>query len=125
MTDIIYKPTEAELEILQILWKKGESSVREIYEALENTNGKAYTTTLKQMQIMHDRGFVSRDTSAMVHIYQPVITREQVQEQVLEKVINTVFSGSPSKLIMQAIGTYSANKEEMDLIRDFINNLKK
>jgi BlaI family penicillinase repressor len=123
MTDIKLKPTEGELDILKVLWEKGECSVREIHEILEKDKG--YTTTLKQMQIMHDRGFVSRDTSAMVHIYKPVILQEQVQEQVLDKVINTVFSGSPAKLVMQAIGNYSASKEEMDLIRDFINNIKK
>ena len=126
MTDITNnKPTESELDILRILWEKGSATVREVHEILELNKETGYTTTLKQMQIMHERSFVSRDTSSKVHIYKPAIKQEKVQEQVLDRIINSVYSGSPAKLVMQALGNYSASKEEMDLIRNFINKLKK
>eukprot|EP01039_Chlorochromonas_danica_P018577 gene18577-22369_t len=71
------KPTESELEILQVIWKKGECSVREVHEELTKNKDAGYTTTLKLMQIMHDKGLVERDTTAKTHLYRAVITREQ------------------------------------------------
>src|ERR1043165_5365942 len=114
------KPTESELEILQVLWDKGECTVREVHNVLEQTKATGYTTTLKQMQIMLERGFITRDDSTGSHIYKASLSQDIVQQQVVKKVIGGLFGGSPVKLIMQALGSYSTSKEEMDLITEYI-----
>lgn len=119
------KPTEGELEILQILWEKGECTVREVHNILEQTKATGYTTTLKQMQIMLERGFITRDDSTGSHIYKASLSQDLVQKQAVNKMIGTLFSGSPVKLVMQALGSYSTSKEEMDLITEYIRELKK
>src|ERR1700688_4518706 len=90
------KPTESELEILQVIWKKGQCTVRDVHEELAKSKDAGYTTTLKLMQIMHDKGLVERDTTAKTHLYKAVITREQAQQTALDKIISTVFKGSTS-----------------------------
>ncbi|WP_183578969.1 BlaI/MecI/CopY family transcriptional regulator [Mucilaginibacter sp. X5P1] len=119
------KPTESELEILQIIWEKGQCTVREVHEILEKTKDAGYTTTLKLMQIMHDKGLVERDTSAKTHLYKALITREQAQNTALDKIISTVFKGSASQLIMQALSSKKSSKEELDMIKDYLNKLEK
>jgi BlaI family penicillinase repressor len=119
------KPTESELEILQIIWEKGQCTVRDVHEVLEKTKDAGYTTTLKLMQIMHDKGLVERDTTAKTHLYKALITREQAQTTALNKIISTVFNGSPSQLVMQVLSNKQASKEELDLIKNFLDNLEK
>jgi BlaI family transcriptional regulator, penicillinase repressor len=119
------KPTESELEILQILWKKGNASVREVHEELLATKEAGYTTTLKLMQIMHEKGLVKRDDSIKTHIYQPAVSKEKTQKQLLNKMINTVFGGSPGELVMQALGNHKASAEELEEIQKILDNLKK
>ena len=119
------KPTESELEILQILWKKGNASVREVHEELLVTKEAGYTTTLKLMQIMHEKGLVKRDDSIKTHIYQAAVSKEKTQKHLLNKMIDTLFGGSPGELVMQALGNHKASAEELDEIQKMLDNLKK
>jgi predicted transcriptional regulator len=119
------KPTESELEILQVLWSKGTASVREVHEELLKTKEAGYTTTLKLMQIMHEKGLVKRDDSMKTHIYQPAVSREKTQKHLLGKMINTLFGGSPTELVIQALGNHKASAEELEAIQKMIDNLKK
>src|ERR1044071_9337886 len=93
------KPTESELEILQILWTKGVATVREVHEDLARLKDVGYTTTLKLMQIMHEKGLVKRDDSIRTHIYQAAVSREKTQKHLLGKMIDTLFGGSPGELV--------------------------
>jgi predicted transcriptional regulator len=119
------KPTESELEILQILWKKGNASVREVHEELLETKEAGYTTTLKLMQIMHEKGLVKRDDSIKTHIYQAAVSKEKTQKHLLNKMIDTLFGGSPGELVMQALGNHKASAEELEEIQKMLDNLKK
>ncbi len=114
------KPTESELEILQVIWKKGQCTVRDVHEELAKSKDAGYTTTLKLMQIMHDKGLVERDTTAKTHLYKAVITREQAQQTALDKIISTVFKGSTSDLVIQALGNHRASKDEIDAIKNYL-----
>jgi BlaI family penicillinase repressor len=119
------KPTESELEILQILWKKGNASVREVHEELLQTKEAGYTTTLKLMQIMHEKGLVKRDDSIKTHIYQAAVSKEKTQKHLLNKMIDSLFGGSPGELVMQALGNHKASAEELEEIQKMLDNLKK
>ena len=119
------KPTESELEILQILWTKGLATVREVHEELARIKDVGYTTTLKLMQIMHEKGLVKRDDSIKTHIYQAAVSRERTQKHLLGKMIDTLFGGSPTQLVMQALGNHKASAEELEEIQKILDNLKK
>lgn len=115
------KPTESELEILQIIWKKGECSVRDVHDELAKTKDSGYTTTLKLMQIMHDKGLLARNTDAKTHIYSALMSREQAQQGALDKILSTVFKGSTADLVIQALGQHRASKDEIDAIKNFLD----
>lgn len=119
------KPTESELEILQVLWEKGIASVREVHEELLKSKDAGYTTTLKLMQIMNEKGLVKRDDSVKTHIYQAAVSREKTQKHLLGKMITTLFGGSTTQLVMQALGNHEATEDELEEIQKLINNLKK
>lgn len=119
------KPTESELEILNILWEKGASTVREIHEVLEQTKESGYTTTLKLLQIMHDKKLVKRDASSKTHIYRANISQEDTQGQMLKKMIDTVFNGSAMDMVMQALGKHKASKDELEQIRQYLEQADK
>ena len=119
------KPTQSELEILQVLWQKGKATVREVHEELSRTKDSGYTTTLKLMQIMFEKGIVIRDDSNKTHIYQPNVTREKTQRHMVGKMIDTLFSGSSAQLVMQALGNSRASKQELDDIQRMLDDLKK
>lgn len=119
------KPTESELEILQILWDKKEATVREVHELLSETKNAGYTTTLKLMQIMHEKGLVTRDESSKSHIYKPAISRRKTQKQFLDKMIKGLFSGSSTELVMQALGQRKSSQKELDEIQKYLDELKK
>jgi predicted transcriptional regulator len=119
------KPTESELEILRVLWEKGPSTVREVHEILEQSKDAGYTTTLKLMQIMHEKGSLQRDTSSKTHIYAAVVTQENTQRQLLDKMIDTVFNGSASQLVLQALGNHKSSKEELEKIKQYLNEIEK
>jgi len=114
------KPTESELEILQLLWKMGKATVREVHEELAKTKAAGYTTTLKLMQIMDEKGLVERDTSSKTHIYQAVYTQENAQVSALDRILSTVFEGSTSELVIQALGHHKASKDEIEAIKKYL-----
>ena len=117
-------PTESELEILQILWNKKSATVREVHEELSKTKDSVYTTTLKLLQIMFEKKLVTRDDRAKTHIYQPAISRQKTQKQFLDKMINGLFHGSSTQLVLQALGNQKASKSELDEIQKYLDNLK-
>ncbi len=125
MSNKVSKPTESELDILRFLWQNQQASVREVHEELATTKNVGYTTTLKLMQIMHDKGLVVRDNTSKVHIYKPNVTQENTQQQFLSKFIDTLFSGSSTQLVMQALGNHIPTLEEIDEIEQLLNELKK
>lgn len=120
----VTKPTESELAILQVLWDKGQASVREVHEVLSEHKNSGYTTTLKLMQIMHEKGIVSRDDSSKVHIYRPNISRENTQQQLVGKMIDTLFGGNSSRLVLQALGNHAPSSRELEEIEALIAQLK-
>src|SRR6516165_10466432 len=119
------KPTESELEILRVLWDRETASVREVHEELVKSKDVGYTTTLKLMQIMHEKGLVKRDDSLKTHIYQAAVSREKTQKHLLGKMINTLFGGSPTELVIQALGNHKTSLEELEEIQQLLDNLKK
>jgi predicted transcriptional regulator len=119
------KPTESELEILQVLWQKKTATVREVHDELAKMRDIGYTTALKLLQIMYEKGLVTRDDSSKTHIYMPTVTREKTQKQLVGKMINTLFSGSSTELVMQALGNQQTSKEELDEIQKMLDNLRK
>jgi BlaI family transcriptional regulator, penicillinase repressor len=121
----LIKPTESELEILRVLWERSEATVRDVHEELSKTKDAGYTTTLKLMQIMHEKGMVKRDESNKTHKYIPLLSREKTQKQFVGKMIDTLFEGSSTQLVMQALGNHKASKEELEEIQKLIDNLKK
>jgi predicted transcriptional regulator len=120
------KPTESELEILQVLWSKGLATVREVHEVLAQSKEVGYTTTLKLMQIMHEKGLVKRDESMRTHIYQAAVNKENTQKHLLGKMIENLFGGSSTQLVLQALGSGEgkASKEEIEQIQALLENLK-
>ena len=112
MNQDMIKPTEAELEILQILWANGPSSVRDVNDKLNESREVGYTTTLKIMQIMADKGLVQRNTESRTHIYQASINEETTQKQLLQRFVNATFRGSAMKMVMQALGNHDASKKD-------------
>jgi BlaI family penicillinase repressor len=118
------KPTESELEILQVLWNRQPATVRDVHEELLKTKEAGYTTTLKLMQIMFEKGLVTRDSSNKTHIYETVVTREKTQNLFVSKMIDSLFSGSPAQLVIQALGNHKASKEELDEIRTYLESIK-
>jgi BlaI family penicillinase repressor len=120
----ITKPTDAELEVLQILWEKGPQSVRFVNELLNEHREVGYTTTLKIMQIMHEKGLVDRDDSSRTHIYEARVKEEDIQRHLLNKFVDTAFRGSAARLIMQALGNGKASAKELDEIKSLIEQLE-
>lgn len=119
------KPTESELDILSILWEKGACTVRDVHDILAQNKEAGYTTTLKLMQIMHEKGLLARDTSSKTHIYTALVSQENTQKQLLDKMIDTVFNGSASQLVLQALGHHQASAEELDKIKKYLSEIEK
>ena len=119
------KPTESEVEILRVLWDKGTATVREVHDVLSLHKDSGYTTTLKLLQIMFEKGLVKRDDSSKTHIYRANVSKENTQQQFMGKMINSLFGGSSTQLVMQALGNHTATKEELDEIQQLLNQLKK
>ena len=113
------KPTDAELAILRVLWTRGPSTVREVAEAMGREG--AYTTILKLMQIMTDKGLVKRDDSTRSHIYKATSSEDKMQKQLVGDLLDKVFAGSAAKLVLQALDTGKASPEELAEIRKLID----
>lgn len=118
------KPTDAELGILNFLWERGESTVRDVHEALYREEGAGYTTALKLLQIMHAKGLVLRDDSERAHVFRPAVSKERTQKRFLLDMVQRVFDGSPSQLVLQALGGRpKATREEVEEIRALLDKL--
>lgn len=124
MSQVNIKPTDSELEILQILWNKGASTVREVHEEIIKTKDAGYTTTLKLMQIMHEKGLVDRDTSSKTHIYISKVNQDKTEKHLVNKMIDNVFNGSAARLVMQALGNHTASAEEINQIKKYLDELE-
>jgi BlaI family transcriptional regulator, penicillinase repressor len=121
----IPEPTRAELEILQVLWEFGASTVRFVNDELNKQRDVNYTSTLKQMQIMADKGILKRDESQMKHIYTPVQAELKTKDQLLDRFVNTLYKGSTANLVMQLLGNEKTSKEELEEIKKMLNELGK
>lgn len=118
------KATEKELEILQIVWSKDAVSVKDVHEALGGDNSNGYTTILKMMQIMHEKGLVTRQKKGKLHLYKAVNSLENTRQHLLDKMIQTIFQGSASQLVMSALGTSKSSKEELKQIKEYLEKLE-
>jgi BlaI family transcriptional regulator, penicillinase repressor len=118
------KPTDSELEILQVLWQHGPSTVRFVHEQLSQTKEVGYTTTLKLMQIMADKHMLEADKSSRSHIFSPLLEEVPTQKQLLNIFLDAAFRGSASKLVMQALGNNSTSQEELNEIRNLLDKLE-
>jgi len=119
------EPTKAELEILNVLWQHGPSTVRFVNDKLNEQRDINYTSTLKLMQIMADKGIVKRDESQMKHIYHVVEEEQKTKSHLLDKFVDSVYQGSANKLVMQLLGNKQASKEDLANIRAILDKLDK
>jgi predicted transcriptional regulator len=118
------RPTDAELGILKVLWRRGPSTVREVFEALGEERGTGYTTILKLMQIMADKGLVVRDESERAHRYEAAAPEDETQRRLVGDLLRKAFDGSAKKLVMQALSTERASAEELSEIRRMLDELE-
>jgi BlaI family transcriptional regulator, penicillinase repressor len=118
------KPTERELEILRVMWGKEAVAVKEVHEFLGGDKSNGYTTVLKLMQIMYEKGLVTRQKSGKLHLYRATSTMESTQKQVVTRLINTVFQGSASQLVISALGNKTSSPEELKEIRQYLEKLE-
>jgi BlaI family transcriptional regulator, penicillinase repressor len=119
------KPTDAELAILRVLWQRGPSTVRQVHDALNATKKTGYTTVLKFLQIMHEKGLVSRDEAPYAHVYQARLPREEAQRTLVQDLLNRAFEGSMSGLVLQALSSKKASKEELSEIRKILRDYER
>jgi predicted transcriptional regulator len=124
MGDKIPRPTDAELAILTVLWQRGPSTVREVHDALSATHDTGYTTVLKLLQIMTDKGLVVRDESQRAHVYSTRYSEQRTQRQLLGDLIDRAFRGSPAQLVMQALSATRASAEELTAIRQLLDQME-
>lgn len=118
------KPTEKELEILQVLWQNGSATVREVNEKLAEKREVGYTTTLKFMQIMHEKGLVTRQKDGKTHIYEATVSEGEAQSSLVNELMDTAFRGSAMKLVMGALGSRKSTAQELDKIRKYLDELE-
>jgi predicted transcriptional regulator len=124
MTTPPLKPTEKELEILQILWQKGPVAVKDVHEEMGGEAANGYTTILKLLQIMYEKGLVTRQKSGKLHLYEAIASQESTQQQVIDKIISTVFQGSAAQLVMSALGNKRSSKAELLEIKKYLEKLE-
>ncbi len=118
------RPTDAELDILRVLWDRGDSTVRDVHEALHGEDGAGYTTALKLMQIMHAKGLVERDDSQRAHIYRAAVSKQRTQKRFMAEMVARLFNGSPSQLVLHALGEAPrASKAELKQIRELLDRI--
>ncbi len=119
------KPTDAELEILSVLWERGPCTVREVHEVLSKRKPTGYTTILKLMQIMNDKGLLNRDDSTRAHVYEAKQPQENMQRQIVGDLLDKVFAGSAMKLVMHAIENERTSAEELAQIRGLLDEFER
>lgn len=122
-----YRPTEEELKVLKVLWEQKEATVREVNEVINGLQDKhtGYTTTLKIMQLMHGKGLLQRRKDGKSHIYQSLVDEKGTQSQLLDNLMDQVFQGSASKLVLRALGSRRASQKDLEEIREFLEQLEK
>ena len=118
------RPTDAELAILRILWRRGPSTVRQVHEDLERRNPTGYTTVLKLLQIMTEKGLVERDESQRAHVYVARLPEEQTLGQLVGDLLDRAFEGSSSRLVMRALESRPATREELAEIRRMLDSME-
>ena len=118
------RPTDAELAILGVLWTRGASTVRQVHEALADTRDTGYTTTLKLMQIMAEKGLVKRNETARTHVYSAVAGEEQTQHQLVKDLVDRAFGGSAAQLVLRALSAEGATDAEVREIRKLIDDYR-
>ncbi len=119
------QPTRTELNILRILWREGASTVRDVHEALNREEPSGYTTALKMLQVMHQKGLVARDDSARAHVYTAAVSREETQTSFVTDIVNRLFDGSTSQLVMQALGNSpKADPEQLARIEALLSEIE-
>jgi len=120
----VFKPTEAELTLLNVLWQIGPATVRQIHDVVSETQKTGYTTVLKILQIMFEKSLVTRDETNRAHVYSSAYSEEHTQSSLLKDIVSRAFGGSTSKLVMRAIGD-STSKQEIEDIRQLLSELEK
>ena len=118
------KPTEAELAILRALWARGPSTVREVHEEMSRTEPVRYTTTLKQLQVMFEKGLVERDESARAHVYRPALSEDGTLSRLARDLVQQAFGGSAEKLVLHALQDREVSAEELARIRQLLDELE-
>ncbi len=116
------RPTDTELSILRILWDRGPSTVRQVHEALSDTRDTGYTTTLKLMQIMVDKGLVTRNESARTHVYAAMAGEQETQQQLVRDLVDRAFGGSAAALVLQALSADGTSAADLREIRKLIDD---
>jgi predicted transcriptional regulator len=124
MNKYVNKPTEGELEILQILWHYGPCTVKRVNEIMNEKKEVGYTTSLKMLQIMLDKGFCVREAEGKLHIYKAAIKEQQVKKNYVRDMIDQVFEGSPMEMVVQTLGNYKASAQEIDELKKLIKDLE-
>ena len=119
------RPTDAELEILKVLWRRGPCTVREVFDSLSASKQTGYTTVLKFMQIMAEKGLVRRDETERAHRYEAALAEEETQRQLVGDLLRRAFDGSAKRLVMQALSTERASAGELDEIRRLLDRLER
>jgi predicted transcriptional regulator len=118
------RPTDAELQILRVLWERGPATVRQVHEALAGTRETGYTTTLKLMQIMADKRLVERDESSRTHVYTASMSEEHTQRQLLNDLVDRAFGGSAAALVLRALSSRTTSDDELGEIRKLIDEAR-
>jgi len=118
------KPTEAELEILQVLWTYGPSNVRFVNDKLKSERNVGYTTTLKVMQIMTEKGMLERNKKSRTHIYAAIVEEKETKNHLIDKFISSLFGGSTSGMVLQALGNQKCSAKELNEIKKLIDNIE-
>ena len=118
------RPTDSELDILRVLWQRGPSTVREIQETLSENKPTGYTTALKLMQIMTEKGLLSRDERQRTHVYRPRVPAEKTQRQLVTDLLDRAFSGAADQLVIQALSAKPVSREELTEIRSLLDEIE-
>lgn len=121
---MIKKPTDAELEVLNVLWTHGPSSVRFVNEELSKNRDVVYTTTLKMMQVMTDKGLLRRNTESRTHVYEAAVSEAKIQSSLIDKLVTTAFNGSSLQLVVKALGHKKTSKQDLAEIKKIIQELE-
>ncbi len=123
--DMPLKPTESEMEILRIIWEHSPCSVRTVNDELNRSRKVGYTTTLKLMQIMHEKGLLQREIKGKKHLYMPAVREEETKKILLDRFVENTFGGSAMQLVMQALGKHRATPEELRELKELIRRIEK